>query len=116
MREMRFIEVVDDVREGGAGGRGLEAGSSVKSVVVMALELGSVFSGAVFEPARRGGGSRGGFEDVVDDEFVGDGCVYCDRSSESDVDRLDSLVEDLDLLCGWRRAGGKAGGLRFVIP
>ncbi|KAL9007553.1 MAG: hypothetical protein Q9173_007204 [Seirophora scorigena] len=81
-----------------------------------ALELGSVFSGAKFKPARRAGGNGGGFEEVVDDEFVGDGCVCCDKSSESDVDLLDSLVEDLDLVCWRRRARGKAGALRFESP
>lgn len=113
---MRWIDVVDEVRDGGAGGRDLEAGISLESAVVTALELGSVFSGAKFKPARRGGGNGGGFEELVDDEFVGDGCVCCDKSSESDVDLLDSLVGDLDLACWRRRVGGKAGPLRFETP
>lgn len=108
-----MIDVVDGVREGGTGGRGLEAGGSLESVTGAGPELGLVCSCAGLVPARRGGGNGGGFEDVVDDEFVGDGCLYFDNSSEIDVDRFDSVVEDLDLTCPWCRAAGRAGGLRF---
>lgn len=94
---MRLTDVVDGVREGGAGGRGLKAVSSIESDEKVVSELGSVFSSPGVVPARRGGGNGGGLDDVVDIELVGDGCVYCDSSSEMDVDRLDSFVDDLDL-------------------
>lgn len=94
-----MIEVVDGVRDGAAGGRGLKCSASVESITGKTLEIGLMFSWVGFVPARRGGGSGGGFDDVVDDEFEGEGYVYCDVSSEIEVDLLDSLVEDLDLAC-----------------
>lgn len=69
------------------------------SIAGNAPEIGLIWSWAGFVPARRAGGSGGGLEDVVDDEFEGDGCVCWESSSEIDVERLESLVEDLDLTC-----------------
>lgn len=97
MCDIRFIDVVDGVREGGADGRGLKAGSCIESDEKTVSELGSVFSWPGEVPARRDGGKGGGLDSGVDIELVGDGCVYCDSSSEMDADRLDSFVDDLDL-------------------
>lgn len=96
MRDKRLTDVVDGVREGGAGGRSLKAVGSIESDERIVSKLGSAFSWPWFVPARRGGGNGGGLDDAVDTELLGDGCVYCDNSSEIDVDRMDSFVDDLD--------------------
>lgn len=44
MRDIRLIEVMDGVREGAAGGRGLKGGASVDSIAGKTLETGLLFS------------------------------------------------------------------------
>ena len=75
IREIRLTDVVEGVREGGAGGRDLKSGDSVPEKLGSTFNVEPVFSTPGAVPARLGGGSGGGFEAVIDDEDD-DGCVF----------------------------------------